>query len=49
MVRATGRVLGTARFRRLQVEDGGQISGQTEMLTEGARAESSRAAVESAV
>ena len=48
MVRATGRVLGTARCRRLQVEDGGQISGQMEMLTEGARAESSRAAVESA-
>jgi cytoskeletal protein CcmA (bactofilin family) len=48
MVRATGRVLGTARCHRLQVEDGGQISGQMEMLTERARAESSRAAVESA-
>lgn len=34
IVRATGRVLGTARCRRLQVEDGGQITGQIEMLTE---------------
>ena len=48
IVRATGRVLGTARCRRLQVEDGGQISGQMEMLTDGARAELSRAAVETA-
>ena len=31
-VRATGKVLGTARCRRLQVEDGGQITGQIEML-----------------
>ena len=35
-VRATGKVLGTARCRRLQVEDGGQITGRIEMLTEGA-------------
>ncbi len=35
MVRATGKVLGTARCRRLQVEDGGQITGRIEMLTEG--------------
>ena len=34
---ATGRVLGTARCRRLQVEDGGQITGRIEMLTETAR------------
>lgn len=34
IVRATGRVLGTARCRRLQVEDGGQITGQIEMITE---------------
>ena len=34
IVRATGRVLGTARCRRLQVEDGGQITGRMEMLTE---------------
>lgn len=42
VVRATGRVHGTARCRRLQVEDGGQISGQMEMLTDPARAEPSR-------
>ena len=33
MVRGTGRVLGTARCRRLQVEDGGQITGRMEMIT----------------
>lgn len=38
IVRATGRVLGTARCRRLQVEDGGQITGRIEMITEGAAA-----------
>ncbi len=47
VVRATGRVLGTARCRRLQVEDGGQITGRMEMLTEGgnARAEPARSAI----
>jgi cytoskeletal protein CcmA (bactofilin family) len=34
IVRSTGRVLGVARCRRLQVEDGGQITGQIEMITE---------------
>jgi len=34
VVRATGRVLGTARCRRLQVEDGGQITGRIEMISE---------------
>jgi cytoskeletal protein CcmA (bactofilin family) len=34
IVRATGRVLGTARCRRLQVEDGGQITGRMEMITD---------------
>ena len=34
IVRATGRVLGTARCRRLQVEDGGQITGRVEMITD---------------
>ena len=34
VVRGTGRMMGTARCRRLQVEDGGQISGQMEMLAE---------------
>ena len=38
IVRSTGRVLGTARCRRLQVEDGGHITGRIEMLTEGAAA-----------
>jgi cytoskeletal protein CcmA (bactofilin family) len=35
VIRSTGRVLGTARCRRLQVEDGGQITGRIEMMTEG--------------
>ncbi len=34
VVRATGRVLGVARCRRLQVEDGGQITGRIEMINE---------------
>ena len=34
VVRATGRVLGTARCRRLQVEDGGHITGRIEMLSD---------------
>lgn len=34
IIRATGRVLGTARCRRLQVEDGGQMTGRIEMLSE---------------
>ena len=37
VVRASGKVLGTARCRRLQVEDGGQITGRIEMITEPAR------------
>ncbi len=48
IVRATGKVLGTARCRRLQVEDGGQITGRIEMLTGDARAEAPRPAAESA-
>ncbi len=39
IVRASGKVLGTARCRRLQVEDGGQITGHIEMLTDQARSE----------
>ncbi len=34
IVRGTGKLMGTARCRRLQVEDGGQISGRMEMITE---------------
>jgi cytoskeletal protein CcmA (bactofilin family) len=37
VVRSTGRVLGTARCRRLQVEDGGQITGRIEMMTDQAK------------
>ena len=33
-VRATGKLIGVARCRRLQVEDGGQITGKVEMLTD---------------
>ncbi|MFM7780052.1 MAG: polymer-forming cytoskeletal protein [Alphaproteobacteria bacterium] len=36
IIRATGRVLGVARSRRLSVEDGGQLTGRMEMLTEAA-------------
>ncbi len=32
VIRGTGRVIGTARCRRLMVEDGGQITGKMEML-----------------
>ncbi len=34
IVRGSGRVLGTARCRRLQVEDGGHITGRIEMLAD---------------
>ena len=33
-IRATGRVIGTARSRRLSVEDGGQLSGKMEMISD---------------
>ena len=48
IVRASGKVMGKARCRRLQVEDGGQLSGQMEMLTEGTRSEPSRVVPEAA-
>ncbi len=35
IVRATGKVLGTAHYRRLQVEDGGQITGELKMIVDG--------------
>jgi len=35
VIRGSGRVIGIARCRRLMVEDGGQISGRMEMLSEG--------------
>jgi cytoskeletal protein CcmA (bactofilin family) len=34
IIRSSGKVLGTARCRRLQVEDGGQITGRIEMITD---------------
>ncbi len=46
VVRGTGRVLGIARYRRLQVEDGGQVSGQMEMLTEASKTEINRVTAE---
>ena len=33
-IRATGRVLGVARSRRFSVEDGGQLTGHMEMITD---------------
>lgn len=35
-IRATGKVNGVARCKRLSVEDGGQLMGRMEMLTDGA-------------
>lgn len=43
-VRSQGKLIGTARCKRLQVEDGGQISGKVEMLTEGGTPETTHAA-----
>jgi cytoskeletal protein CcmA (bactofilin family) len=40
VVRSSGKMLGTARCRRLQVEDGGQITGRIEMITEQPKSES---------
>jgi cytoskeletal protein CcmA (bactofilin family) len=34
VIRGTGKMMGTARCRRLQVEEGGQITGRIEMITE---------------
>jgi cytoskeletal protein CcmA (bactofilin family) len=49
VVRNTGRLLGTARCRRLQVEDGGQITGRIEMISDaaGTKLELPRATAES--
>jgi cytoskeletal protein CcmA (bactofilin family) len=33
-IRATGRISGVARCRKLSVEEGGQVSGKMEMLTD---------------
>ena len=42
IVRSTGKVLGTARCRRLQVEDGGQITGTIEMISDTPKPEAPR-------
>jgi len=34
LIRRTGRLLGTARYRSLQVEEGGTVTGRLEMLQE---------------
>ena len=48
IIRNTGRLLGTARCRRLQVEDGGQVSGRIEMISDaGTKLEMPRATAES--
>jgi cytoskeletal protein CcmA (bactofilin family) len=36
VLRGTGQVIGEARCRRLQVEDGGQLSGKISMISEAA-------------
>jgi cytoskeletal protein CcmA (bactofilin family) len=36
VIRGTGKVMGVARCRRLQVEEGGQVSGRMEMLSDSA-------------
>ncbi len=38
VIRATGRVSGTVRCRKFSVEEGGQLSGRMEMLTDAAAA-----------
>lgn len=48
IVRATGKVLGTAHCHRLQVEDGGQINGRIEMLAEPVRLKSTGDVLEAA-
>ncbi|MDN7350751.1 bactofilin family protein [Acetobacter senegalensis] len=45
-LRATGRLLGKAACRRLKVEDGGQITGQLEMLSDDAASKPSVSAPE---
>ncbi len=41
-IRGTGKVTGTARYRKLSVEEGGQVSGRMEMITEGSAAPAPR-------
>ena len=39
VLRGTGQVIGEARCRRLQVEDGGQLSGKISMITDSSPAQ----------
>ncbi|CAP54644.1 conserved protein [Gluconacetobacter diazotrophicus PA1 5] len=48
-IRSTGRLLGKAKCRRLQVEDGGQVTGQLEMITTPASAAAEAPAPETPV
>ena len=45
-VRATGQITGEARCRRLQVEDGGQLTGKISMITDDAPTPVSRPVTE---
>jgi cytoskeletal protein CcmA (bactofilin family) len=49
IVRASGKVLGTARCRRLQVEDGGQITGTIEMITDMPKSEAPKPPAEASL
>lgn len=40
IIRASGRLIGIAKCRRLQVEDGGQVTGRLEMITDQAQTSS---------
>jgi cytoskeletal protein CcmA (bactofilin family) len=41
VLRGSGQVIGEARCRRLQVEDGGQLSGKISMISEASGSSSS--------
>jgi cytoskeletal protein CcmA (bactofilin family) len=45
VLRGTGQIIGEARCRRLQVEDGGQLSGKISMLGEAGSSSSSSSSV----
>jgi cytoskeletal protein CcmA (bactofilin family) len=46
VLRGTGQVIGEARCRRLQVEEGGQLSGKISMITDGSPAPAPQIPVE---
>jgi cytoskeletal protein CcmA (bactofilin family) len=49
LVRTTGRIAGSVRYGALEVENGGQISGNIELLRDGARRSSSSVPAKPAV